>query len=56
MKIQKLKFVRNTAPDNQGVFNFLGNPDCMAHILVCLTFLHRYRCEMGNGFTKEIFH
>ena len=27
MKIQKLKFVRNTAPDNHRVLNFLRSPD-----------------------------
>ena len=27
MKIQKLKFVRNTTSDNQGVLNFMLNPD-----------------------------
>ena len=26
MKSQKLKFVRNTAPDNQRVLNFMRNP------------------------------
>ena len=27
MKNQKLKFVRNTAPDNQRVLNFMHNPN-----------------------------
>ena len=33
MKIQKLKFVGNTAPDSQRVLNFMLNPK-LAHILV----------------------
>ena len=35
MTIQKLKFVRNTAPDNQRVLNFMRNPE-LAHILVMI--------------------
>ena len=35
MKIQKLKFVRNTAPDNQRVLNFMPNHDCRIFLLVC---------------------
>ena len=35
MKIQKLKFVRNTAPDNQRFLNFMPNHDCRIFLLVC---------------------
>ena len=33
-KIQKLKFVRNTAPDNQSVLNFMYDPDWRIFLLV----------------------
>ena len=33
MKSQKLKFIRNTAPDNQRVLNFMRNPYILVHIL-----------------------
>ena len=35
IKIKKIKFVRNTAPDNQRVLNFMRNPE-LAHILVMI--------------------
>ena len=37
-KIQKLKFVRNSAPDNQRVLNFMPNPK-LARILVIINSL-----------------
>ena len=42
MKSQKLKFIRNTAPDNQRVLNFMRNPYILVHILVCYPWLYKY--------------
>ena len=49
MKIQKLKFVQNNAPDNQRVLNFMCNPDW------CIFLLLSYLDESdGNEQNKRI--
>ena len=40
IKIQKLKFFRNTARDNQRVLNFMRNPDWRIFLLVLAIFDH----------------
>ena len=39
LKIQKLKFVRNTAPDNQRVLNFMRNSDWRIFLLEIALFV-----------------
>ena len=49
MKIKKLKFVRNTAPENQRVLNFMRNPDW--RIFLLLSYLDE---SDGNEQNKRI--
>ena len=52
MKCQELKFVRNTAPDNQRVLNFMRNPCCRIFLVRFIVF--RVDCGKPELFSLSI--
>ena len=46
MKMQKLNFVRNTAPDNLRVLNVMRNPDWRIFLVHFLVVMCKWSCDI----------